>query len=195
MGEHHSGCSSGCNDSHDYSDHHSVDYWGGPDHQDDKGGGCFPASALIKTITGEVPLGHVEGGHIILSWSGNGRLVPRRVTRKIAYGRKPIAHVAFEDGSWTNTTSSQSFLTSAGWKRVNQVELGDIFIALSGPRKVVNVSLTSNREKVFNLYSETEHNFIADGCIAHNFSYLRILRTAMHHVFFDELAHWPLFQC
>jgi len=43
-------------------------------------------------------------------------------------------------------------------------------------------------EPVWNLHTEREHNFVVDGVVVHNFSFLPSLRTALHVVFVDPLA-------
>ncbi len=53
-------------------------------------------------------------------------------------------------------------------------------------RSVAKIVLTNTYEPVFNLYTEGEHTFIADGSVVHNFSYFRTLRTVFHQLFIDS---------
>ena len=69
------------------------------------------------------------------------------------------------------------------------IKEGDRFIQVNSKTRVVaRVQLTGKIEPVFNIYTEGEHNFIADSCIAHNFTEFRNLRTILHKVFLDLVS-------
>jgi hypothetical protein len=44
---------------------------------------------------------------------------------------------------------------------------------------------TEPAEPVYNIHTTGEHNFIADGVVAHNFTEFRRLRTLFHRLFID----------
>ena len=47
MGQHSDSCKPSCNDSHNYQDHSSKDYWGGPpESSSSKDKGCFIATSV-----------------------------------------------------------------------------------------------------------------------------------------------------
>ncbi len=153
--------------------------------------GCFPYSALIETPSGKIPIGDLRVGQMVLSYSNTGILVPRRITRKLSYGPASIVRVEFTPNkTHLNCTESHSFLTGRGWLAVKKLHSGDsIFQAKTSrisPIQIRRITSTGKMEPVFNLYTEGEHNFIADDCIAHNFTFLRVFRMALHRIFFDN---------
>jgi hypothetical protein len=196
LSQHDSSCKPNCNDSHNPFDHSSKDYWGGPDYASEEDrrrySGCFPASALVETPSGKVPIGNLKKYDLVLSIK-DGVLVPRRITHKLAYRAAPVIRVAFCDGGESLTaTATHSFLTPTGWRRLDKLMRGDIIIRASAAGSIKagyirEIGVTDSVEPVFNLYTEREHNFIANGCVAHNFTHLRQLRTFLHNIFFDDV--------
>jgi hypothetical protein len=53
--------------------------------------------------------------------------------------------------------------------------------------RVASVTSSTNREPVYNLVTEGEHNFIVGGVVAHNFTVLRRTRVLAHRAL-DRLA-------
>lgn len=150
------------------------------------GAECFPAGTLVDTPTGKVRIADLEKGQFVLSYN-DGSLVPRQITRKLVYKPAKLMKVTFEDGGTpVIVTVSHSFLSARGWLAVKELRQGDdILQASATPRRIASVTSTGTTEPVFNLYTQYEHNFIADGCVAHNFTYFRALRTILHNLFLD----------
>ncbi len=154
--------------------------------------GCFPCSALIETPRGQIPIGDLSEGETVLSYSNN-ILVPRIITRKLTHGKASLVRVNFEvEGNFLHSTINHSFLTDRGWVSVKKLRPGDSIVRVrtSGNEdgRIKSIIPTGTRDPVFNLYTQGEHNFIVDGCVAHNFTHFRILRTAIHRMIFDGLA-------
>ncbi len=198
MGKHSDSCGSGCNDSHSWQDHGSKDYWGGPQYSSEEDrrrySGCFPASALVETPFGKITIGQLRKGDLVMSMK-DGTLVERRITHKLMYAPKPLCQIVFESGATTVATASHSFLTPSGWRQLRSLKKGDVIEQVSATVKhgahIREIVPSNIVEPVFNLYTEYEHNFIVDGCIVHNFTYLRGLRTILHNILFDDVpAAW-----
>lgn len=153
---------------------------------------CFPSSTLIATPYGQVPIGELSVGDIVLS-SQDGTLVGRLITRTLVHGASPLVRVELESGNTLICTANHSFLTDKGWLALTKIRSGDSIMQADGrPSCVKSIAETGTMEPVFNLYTQGEHNFIADGCVAHNFTHFRKLRTLLHNAFFDGLrGHQP----
>jgi Pretoxin HINT domain len=141
---------------------------------------CFVGSTPILTPEGWRPISDLSEGDKVISYDQSTdittiRCIERRKDHKPAIiwevhlmqREEPIC-----------TTKSHSFLTNRGWQRTNQLRTGDIMITVGGDEAtVVSVGKTSRAEPVFNLITEGEHTYIAQGCVAHNFTYLRNIRV------------------
>lgn len=154
---------------------------------------CFPFFALILTPYGEVPIGETHVGQIILSRRKDGVLVPRPIVKKLVYGAVPIIEVKFESGNKSfQCAPVHSFLTDKGWFSIKKLHPGDSIIQFDSSRCCIESILpTGKMEPVFNLYTQGEHNFIANGCVAHNFTRFRAMRTVLHRMFFDKVPEIP----
>lgn len=151
-------------------------------------GSCFPSGALVSTPTGTRTIGSIRVGDIVHSYERKSRTITRRkVTRVLQH--KPEMIYRIRAGSLSlETTSNHTLLTAKGWKKVSQLTLDDRLIHLDMGRVVeAGISWVSvhPQETVFNLHTEREHNFIVNGFVAHNFTFLRRLRTWWHHHFKD----------
>lgn len=153
---------------------------------------CFPHSSLVETPWGRVPIGDLSEGERVLSYS-RGILVPRLITRKLVHGEAPLIQINFDaEGKSLLCTVSHSFLTNRGWLEAKKIRSGDIIVRINTlvpeQSRVTSIIATGKKEPVFNLYTQGEHNFIVDGCVAHNFTYFRVLRTVLHRLLFDGLV-------
>ena len=54
-----------------------------------------------------------------------------------------------------------------------------------GTAHVVEVLTEPGPEPVYNLYTAGEHSFIVEGCVVHNFTTMRVVRTWLHRWFID----------
>jgi Pretoxin HINT domain len=160
---------------------------GGPSNQDPNyKTTCFPASTLILTPRGKVRIGDIAVGDAVLSMNTLGVLTEERVTRKLLYPAKRTLVVKLMTGMTLRSTDSHSFLTPNGWRRLNELQGGDTIMTVHGLRHISSIEPHEEVEPVMNLYTTGLHNFIADGCVAHNFTHLRWLRTKFHQLFYDR---------
>lgn len=150
-------------------------YWGPPT--------CFPAGTLIKTPTGFLDIASASKGDWVLAFDPYGAVLrPRRILKVCHHGKQRVWEIRFADGSSLRTTASHSLSVAEGWKRVRHLRAGDIVRCLDATgefvgRRVVCSSSTAAVEEVFNLIVGEDFTFVADGVVAHSFSYFRRLRA------------------
>jgi hypothetical protein len=145
---------------------------------------CFPGDTPIMTPSGEKRIDALKRGDVVLSWNeARGVMVPRRIKRVDAHNPTLPVNVRLDSGTELRVTGNHTVLSNRGWKRIDALKSGDaLHTVANGSAKIVAVTPAKVKEKVFNLITEGEHNFIAGGVIAHNFTTLRRLRTALHQV-------------
>lgn len=151
------------------------------------GSACFPYETLIDTPYGKVKIGDLKKGQMILSYD-DGKLVPRVITRKRVRGTALIFRVDFATGKALFATGHHSFLTQDGWKRLADIRTMDKIIRSDGVGSIVQSITMQKVEHVFNIYTAGEHTFIADDCVAHNFTEYRAMRTIFHRLFLDPVS-------
>ncbi len=146
----------------------------------DRGPTCFVSSSSILTPYGDRAIANVERGDVVLSYDAlTGNLTERTVVRRRDHDFAKIWEIKTSANRIIGTTPPHPFLTHRGWVRAKHVRIGDILVTASGLGQEVQESFQSSRvEPVHNLYTEGENNFVVEGCVAHNFAYLRHLRSA-----------------
>lgn len=161
------------------------------------GAGCFPGTAMILTPDGETPIGQLQAGDTVLSVAddraGN-KYAYRRIMKVRRYEAAALARVSFtSDHVPLRATPRHTVLTAKGWRRVDQLRHGDRLISTPHDRMVVGPEVAAviqeaERIPVFNLVTEGEHNFVADGIVVHNFTVLRRTRVFLYRL----AAQWRL---
>ncbi|HTE44523.1 MAG TPA: Hint domain-containing protein [Gemmatimonadaceae bacterium] len=157
---------------------------------------CFPAWTLVLTPDGYRPIGEIAVGDRVLSYDRrSGSLSVSHVTRRVDYSPTAIWRIGLADSAKIDTTRDHSFLTTRGWVPTRCLRLGDRLVrsgvnegAMSGDRRVVDVGPLSRVEPVYNLYTSGEHTFVVHGCVVHNFTHFRAMRTLWHRLFVDPFA-------
>ncbi|MEA2837627.1 MAG: hypothetical protein QOD89_2177 [Bradyrhizobium sp.] len=148
----------------------------------DNPGACFPGDTKILTPTGPIRIDALNAGDKILSWSEASRQLVTCAIKKVKiHGAKTIVRIDLSDGGSVRATSSHTIRTQDSWKRIDHLVQGDCIVRASGDNaRVLRISLTGDKLPVFNLTTQGEHNFIAEGIVAHNFTVLRRTRSALH---------------
>lgn len=158
--------------------------------RDDMGIGkpCFPYDTLIDVPGGRTKIGDLKKGQFVLSSDEVGGIVQCVITRKRVRGLARIMLVEFDTGKTLRATGHHSFFTKRGWNRLSHIRPGDEIVRADGEYSVVKNIILQGVEPVFNIYTAGEHNFFADGLLAHNFTEFRVIRTIWHQVFLDPIA-------
>jgi hypothetical protein len=79
-------------------------------------------------------------------------------------------------------------LTRKGWVCTGNLKIGDqLAIPESAFVTVTEIKRNVGAELVYNLYTAWQHNYIANGVVAHNFTHFRAIRIACHRLLLDWL--------
>jgi len=152
------------------------------------GPACFPAGSMVKTPQGTQAIETLQKGDVILSWNeAKGGFVERRIQRTLEHGLVPISEIHFVDQrDLLAVTESHTLLTGYGWRKVSCINSNDALVfAQNGTAELVSVDYIDRRvrnEPVFNLITAGEHNFVVENVVAHNFTYLRNVRSAAYNL-------------
>jgi hypothetical protein len=143
------------------------------------GGSCFPASALVLTPGGEREMADIQPGSLVVSTAESGAVATRRVLKKKVHRRGRLWRVECAgESAAIDVTKRHSFLTDRGWVQAWRLRPGDRLRGIDASyRHVVTIGVTNEIVPVFNLITESEHTFVVHGCIVHNYTYWRSLRT------------------
>ena len=159
-------------------------------------GSCFPARTPVLTKRGYQPIQSVEVGFTVVSYDAKRNQTGERlVSKKIVHASGRIWRIVTSGSGGIETTANQTFLTRRGWLRAKNLREGDEILTGLGntavPVRVLAFVDTGRDEPVYHLHTVGEHNFIAHGCVAHNFTYFRAVRTLWHRVFVDPFLTAP----
>ncbi|MBX3328250.1 MAG: Hint domain-containing protein [Nitrospira sp.] len=157
-----------------------------------RGSGCFPATARVRTPQGWQEMGAITVGDTVLSYDAeSGRTRARTVTKKLEYSPRTLWSIELSlSTSPILTTKTHRFLTQRGWIQAGKLRQGDHVVMVNETfatdvQEVRSVQRLPKQEKVYNLYTAGEHTYVVEGCVVHNFSVLRQLRTWWHRTFLD----------
>jgi replicative DNA helicase len=151
--------------------------------------GCMPASTRILLADGtDVTMGELllsQETPLVWAVDDGGRLQARRLLKTFGSGIKPVFRLRLASGLEVDATANHRFLTPEGWVSLGQFDPG-LFVATPGrlppepdPRagtappsdlswdEVVSVEQVGE-QPVFDCTVEVDHNFIANGIVAHN---------------------------
>ena len=152
------------------------------------GGGCFPGDVNVLTPHGLKKIDSLKKGDLVLSYSlkSSGHVLSvRQITKLLSHAAQSIETVHYNEGQPLRTTRNHTLLTTRGWLRIDKLKIGDNVIQNDGSTRRVTGCSSNHPEPIYNLHTAGEHNFIVEGCIVHNFSRFRLLRTMFHQLFID----------
>ena len=144
---------------------------------------CFPKGTMILTPRGTKEISQLNEGDYVISIGNDRRAYTNKILKVKSYTNKPLWSIMFNDGTSIKTTSSHSFLVENKWIKslnikqddsISCYENGNIII-----KKVISSFEITATNDVYNLYVENNFNFIADGVMAHSFSYFRLTRMTL----------------
>jgi hypothetical protein len=155
---------------------------GGGPNRSNGGGGCFPKGTLISTPLGGRDISTLQAGDRITVIDATARTQKsEKILKAYCHYNVALWLIKFSDGSSIRTTGIHSFLVNGAWQRAKQIRPGDTlaFFSASGNKTAKYVEWSralSQREDVYNLIVEREFHFLANGFLAHSFSYFRATR-------------------
>jgi replicative DNA helicase len=158
--------------------------------------GCLTGDTLVQLANGSRrPIRELMGksGFEVLALNeSTQKLEPARVSRAFSTGVKPVFTLTTRLGRSIRATANHKFLTARGWKRLDELAVGD-YLAL--PRRLTSLQQQSlsddelallghlisdiywdtvlsieaaGQEEVFDLTVPGPHNFVANNIIVHN---------------------------
>lgn len=153
---------------------------------------CFPSAALVRTPKGWQEIAKLIVGDEVLGFNEATKTASvRRISRRFDHASTTLWEI---QTSTTDqpilTTEGHLFLTDDGWKKTSDIGPDDALITVDDTfkpsfSKVLAVRKTSRKEPVCNLYTTIDHTYIVAGCVVHNFSHFRWLRTWLHRLLVD----------
>ncbi|MFM7575265.1 MAG: replicative DNA helicase, partial [Snowella sp.] len=146
--------------------------------------GCLSGDSLITLADSgkQIPIRELVGQSNFFVWALNEetmKLEKALVSKAFSTGIKPVYLLKTRLGRTIKATSNHKFSTIEGWKRLDELNIGE-HIALLQFEKITNlahsdiywdsiISITeSGTEEVFDLTVPTLHNFVANDIIVHN---------------------------
>jgi len=142
--------------------------------------GCFTADTLISTPTGEKPIVNMKKGDKVISFA-NGKRTVETVKSKIVYPVQTVWDFELSNGKTVSATNHHTMLTDSGWKKFGDITVGkDKLICSDGKSVIVKHKKNARMELVYNLTTTGCHNFIANGLVAHNYTFARKFRSVFH---------------
>lgn len=147
------------------------------------GGSCFAGDTPIMTPKGWVNISDFKKDDDVISVSNDGhKLAARKVHKLKRAGVGRIWNLSTLDKIQVQTTPWHSFKTQYGWKFAWQIKSGDsvVIVDKNGILSISEIAHSRKAElrtEVFNLITSHEHNFVAAGFVAHNYSIARRLRS------------------
>lgn len=142
--------------------------------------GCFTANTLISTPTGEKTIISMKKGDKVISFA-NGKTTVETVKSRIVYPSQTVWDFELSNGKTVSATNHHTMLTDSGWKKFGDIIVGkDKLICSDGKSAIVIHKKNPRMELVYNLTTTGCHNFIANGLVAHNYTFARKFRSVLH---------------
>jgi len=138
------------------------------------GGSCFLAGTLI--LMGNDSLKPIEeiqvGDHIRTRDMQTGKAITTEVTNVLVHAPEESSGYYTINGA-LNVTGNHRLLVrfeeSLEWMRVDELEVGDLLVAVFNDVTVKTIDFTPAHLVTYNLHIEDEnHNYYAEGIVAHN---------------------------
>ena len=150
-----------------------------------KGSGCFSRGTKISAPSGLQDISNLNIGDAVYAVNTNSdKVVIRSVLKVVSFTNRRLFLVSLSDGTQIRATSTHSFQVNNKWKTVAQLNVGDQINHYDEKNvptlnTITNIQLTSEPEDVFNIIVDSDFNFIANGALAHSFTYLRGARMSV----------------
>jgi len=148
---------------------------------------CFPKGTMVLTPIGNKEISRLNEGDYVISIGSNNKTCTSKILKVKGYTNKPLWKITFNDGTSVKTTASHSFLIGDRWVKSSNIKQGNIVSCyINGKiisKKVIFSSSIESTDDVYNIYVENNFNFIADGVMAHSFSYFRLSRMTLWSIY------------
>ena len=153
---------------------HAMDVQGGKS-------ACFTADTMIETPSGEKKISAIKRGDKVVSYTQNGKKTIEYVKNAVMYPPAKVWDFILSNGKKVSATDHHTMLTNKGWKKFGDLKVGESKLICPDTGKHLTIKHKTNprRELVYNLHTTGSHNFIANGLIAHNYTFARKFRSIL----------------
>ena len=146
-------------------------------------GGCFPAGTVVLTKHGGRTIERINVGDSIVTIDPiSGARINCEVLKLLKHKSRRILAIDFTDGSSLNTTKYHSFRSDQKWTIAKNLAAGNrvqVYDCKYGmlEKVVTSTRYTGEVKDVYNLVTQGQHSFLAEGALVHNFTYFRRTRV------------------
>ncbi len=129
------------------------------------GGTCFLPDTLIKTKNGEKMIKDIRKGDIVLSYNEKSdKYEYNKVTKTFEH----ITNSYLLINNKLKVTPNHPMHINGKWQEIGSAKIGDKIKTLSGEETIFSIKEVDGDVEVYNLEVEGDHNYIAEGYLAHN---------------------------
>jgi PKD repeat protein len=126
---------------------------------------CFVRDTMIATPTGVVPIQLLSIGDYVLSFNETTENVePNKVLKTFSH---PPQEYLLINGI-LGVTGNHILYANGGQVLASTLREGDVLKTLDGPIQVTSILCISIRQNAYNIEVENNHNYYAEGILAHN---------------------------
>jgi len=139
---------------------------------------CFTGDTMIMTPNGEKKISSMKRGDKIISYE-NGKKTTEYVKNQVVYPPTKVWDFALSNGKKVSATEHHTMLTTKGWQKFGDLIVGEskLICPETGNHLTIKQKMNERRDLVYNLHTTGSHNFIANGLVAHNFTFARRFRS------------------
>lgn len=141
---------------------------------------CFTADTMIDTPSGKKKISSIKRGDKIISYE-KGKKTTEYVKNAVVYPPAKVWDFILSNDKTVSATDHHTVLTSQGWKKFEDLTVGEskLICPDTGKHLIIKHKTNPRRELVYNLHTTGSHNFIANGLVAHNFTFARRFRSML----------------
>lgn len=143
-------------------------------------GSCFTGDTMIETPSGKKKISAMKRGDKIISYS-KGKKTTEYVKNAVVYPPAKVWDFILSNDTKVSATDHHTVLTTKGWKKLGDLVVGESKLVCpdTGKHVIIKHKTNPRRELVYNLHTTGSHNFIANGLVAHNFTFARRFRSLL----------------
>jgi len=142
------------------------------------GGCCVVKGTMIATPTEERPIESIVVGDKVLSMSPHGNVEQGYVTKVRQHKAMTCLCITLDNGSCIRVTHLHPIATRTGWTKASRLTIGQEVQVEKGWTMIAMIRTEWGLVDVYDISVSPYANFIADGVIVHNKSYVAPLPPA-----------------
>ena len=141
----------------------------------------------VLTKEGYIPIKNIKAGMQIISYNEKtSDFCNCTVSAVKTAERRELWKLLLSNSTELKVTGNHRLLTSKGWIKVSEINVGDLVQTTTGFMNVLKNERTQKFGKVYNLHTRIEKNFVVEGVVAHNFTHFFKLRSFLSKYFVER---------